>query len=80
MKYALFLSLLITTISWAKSPVNFNQALNEDLRHEIEKDDFKFKKKSHRAPASVKMEPVRPLIEEPQKFDKTLRQTGSQKW
>lgn len=80
MKYALFLSLMITTLGWAKSPVNFNEALNNDLRNEIEKDDFKFKKKSHRAPASVKMEPGPHLIEEPQKIDKTLRQIGSQKW
>lgn len=80
MKYALFLSLMISGFAWAKTPANFNQALNEDLRNEIEKDDFKFKKKSHRAPASVKMEPIRPITQEPLKIDKTVRQIGSQKW
>ncbi len=80
MKYALFLSLMISNFALAKTPVNFNQALNDDLRHEIEKDDFKFKKKSFRAPASVKMDTIRPLLEEPQKIDKNLRQIGSRKW
>lgn len=80
MKYFLLVSLFVSHTSWSRIDVNFNQALNEDLKTEIKKDDFKFKKKSHRAPASVEEIPVRPVITEPPKIDKNIRQIGPQKW
>lgn len=82
MKYALLLSLIIMSSSWARTPVNFNHALNEDVRNEIRKDDFKFRKKSHRAPASIESanDVVQPILHEPLKIEKTVRQIGPRSW
>lgn len=77
MKYALMTFLLLSGTALAASQ-EFNKTLNDDLKTEIKKDDFKYKKKSHRAPASVETLPVRPVVVEP-KIHKT-KQIGPQKW
>lgn len=82
MKYLLFLSLFLTLNVWSKTKVNFNEALNEDLETEIRKDDYKYKKKAFRGPASVEEAEVpEPLIKEiPTKVDKKDRQIGPNNW
>lgn len=80
MKYLLVLSLLLPGITWAKTAEHFHKALQEDLKSEIKKDDFKYKKKSHRAPASVESETPPKIIQETPKIDKTVRQFGPNKW
>lgn len=80
MKYILVITVFMSHMAFGESK-DFNKAINEDLKTEINKDDFKFKKKSHRAPASVQEEVTpRPVVREPAKIDKTIRQIGPQKW
>lgn len=80
MKYLLLLTFLISNFAFSESKVNFNKALQEDLKTEIKKDDFKYKKKSHRAPASVESDSPPVIIQETPKIDKTIRQIGPNKW
>lgn len=80
MKYLLLFTFLISNFAFSDSKVNFNKALQEDLKTEIKKDDFKYKKKSHRAPASVEADSPPVIIQETPKIDKTIRQIGPNKW
>ena len=81
MKYLLFLSLFLTFNVWSKTKVDFNEALNEDLEAEIKKDDYKFRKKTFRGPASVQETKAQePLIKEVPKVDKKDRQIGPNNW
>lgn len=81
MKYLLFLSLLLTFNVWSKTNVNFSDALNDDLEAEIKKDDFKYKKKAFRGPASVNEKKTpEPVIKEVPKVDKKDRQIGPNNW
>jgi hypothetical protein len=77
MKYAICLFLIGGTTSWATT-VDFNKAIREDVRKEIKKDEHKFKKEAKRAPASISVEG--PILKEPSKIDKNLRQIGPNKW
>lgn len=80
MKYLLLSAFLIPSFAFAESSVNFNKALQDDLKSEIRKDDFKYKKKSHRAPASVNSETPPVIIQDTPKIDRTIRQIGPNKW
>lgn len=80
MKIILCLSILISATAWSKTTViNFNQVLNEEVAKDIKKDDEKFKKEVTRGPASVDTQ-HEPVIDEPPKIDKNVRQIGPNKW
>jgi hypothetical protein len=78
MKFILCLTVLVSANSWSQTIKNFNKALQEDVQKEI-KDDDKFKKDMNRTPASVEVE-KEPMIDEPSKMDKNVRQIGPNKW
>ena len=78
MKIILCSLVLISTVVWSKTTINFNQALQEDVQKEV-KDDEKFKKEAIRGPASVEIEQKEPL-NEPSRLDKNIRQIGPNRW
>lgn len=79
MKILFGICLILSVTGWAKSAMDFNQALNEDVTRDIRKDDDKFKKESFRRPASVEAEHEN-VIEDTPKLDKNVRQIGPNKW
>ena len=78
MKILLCTLVLVSSVAWSKTTINFNQALQEDVQKEIQ-DYEKFKKEATRGPASVETEHQQP-INEPSKLDKNVRQIGPNKW
>ena len=70
--------MLISTVSWSKTVIDFNEALQEDVQKELV-DDTKFKKQIQRRPASVEAA-KEPRINEPSKLDKNIRQIGPNQW
>lgn len=78
MKILLCSLVLVSSVAWSKTTINFNQALQEDVQKEV-KDDEKFKKEASRGPASVETEHEQ-VIDEPSKLDKNVRQIGPNKW
>lgn len=79
MKLILCLTMLMSFSAYSKTKIDFSQALNEDVKQDIQKDDQKFKKELTRGPASV--QPEREYqIEETPKMDKNVRQIGPNKW
>lgn len=79
MKYLSVFFLFLSSLAWAKPTVPFNEALQEDLAQEIKQDDFKYKKKSFRAPASVEENSPAKSIKPPSKLEK-VRQIGPNQW
>jgi hypothetical protein len=79
MKLILCLMVLVSFSTFAKTKIDFSQALNEDVEQDIRKDDEKFKKEATRGPASVQTEQENPIMEPP-KIDKNVRQIGPNKW
>jgi hypothetical protein len=79
MKTLFILCLILSVSAFAKSAMDFNQALNDDVTRDIRKDDDKFKKESFRRPASVEID-TENVIEETPKLDKNVRQLGPNKW
>lgn len=79
MKFIILLILLVPA-AFAKTQVDFNEVLNEDFKSDIQKDDFNYKKKALRAPASVEADDQMHEIKETPKIDKTVRQTGHSNW
>lgn len=79
MKLILCLMVLVSFSTYAKTKIDFSQALNEDVEQDIRKDDEKFKKEATRGPASVETEQENPIVETP-KIDKNVRQIGPNKW
>lgn len=79
MKFILCLTVLMSFGAFAKTKIDFSQALNDDLKQDIRKDDEKFKKEATRGPASVETDSDRP-IEDTSKIDKNVRQIGPNKW
>ena len=79
MKLILCLMVLVSFSTFAKTKIDFSQALNEDVEQDIRKDDEKFKKEATRGPASVQTEQENPIMETP-KIDKNVRQIGPNKW
>lgn len=79
MKLILCLLVLVSFSTFAKTKIDFSQALNEDVEQDIRKDDEKFKKEATRGPASVQPEQATPIVETP-KIDKNVRQIGPNKW
>lgn len=78
MKIILCTLVLVSSVAWSKTTINFSQALQEDVQKEV-KDDEKFKKEATRGPASVETEHEQ-VIDEPSKLDKNVRQIGPNKW
>ncbi len=78
MKIILCALVLVSSVAWSKTVINFNQALQEDVQNEV-KDDEKFKKQATRGPASVEVEHEQ-VIDESSKLDKNERQIGRNKW
>ena len=72
MKLILCLTLLMSFGAFAKTKIDFSQALNEDVEKDIRKDDEKFKKDETRGPASV--DPEAAQVEDTPKIDKNVRQ------
>jgi hypothetical protein len=79
MKNIIYLSVLVSYSAWPNSIKEFNQALNQDLKTEIRKDEDKFKKNFSRTPASVP-DTEKSKLEEPTKIDKNVRQIGPNEW
>lgn len=84
MKYLIVLSLIVSSIAWSKTTENFNRALNEDLKQDIQKDDFKYKSRTMRGPASAEPMEVIPssntdIPKEVQKIEK-VKQLGPNNW
>ncbi len=81
MKYILCLIVIISfsANSKTKTKTDFNQALNEDVKNDIKKDDEKFRKQATRGPASIQTEHENPIEDTP-KLDKNVRQIGPNKW
>jgi hypothetical protein len=79
MKIIFCLTFLVSMSALAKSGIDFSQAINEDVKKEIRKDEDKFKKESFRGPASVEVEHEN-VIEDVPKIDKNIRQIGPNKW
>lgn len=79
MKLAICLTLLVSFSAWSRNTMDFSRVLTEDLKHDLVKDDDKFKKTSSRGPASVSPS-IEPVIEETPKIDKNIRQIGPNKW
>ncbi len=79
MKLILCLMVLVSFSTFAKTKIDFSQALNQDVEQDIRKDDEKFKKEATRGPASVQTEQENPIMETP-KIDKNVRQIGPNKW
>lgn len=71
---------LFTSFSAFSRPVDdFNKALLQDVKTDVQKNEDRFKQERNRGPASVQENPER-KIEEPQKIDKNIRQIGPNRW
>lgn len=79
MKLIICLAVFCSFSAFAKTPTNFNEALLDDVKKEVRKDDEKFKTPASRSPASVETKHEH-VIEEIPKIDKNLRQIGPNKW
>jgi hypothetical protein len=80
MKLLICISLLVSMSAFAKTKIDFSQALNEDVEQDIKKDDDKFKKEAARGPASVAPVEHENATEDTPKIDKNVRQIGPNKW
>lgn len=79
MKLLFIFCLTLSIGGWAKSMMDFNHALNDDVSRDIRKNDDKFKKEALRAPASAEEEHEN-VIEDVPKIDKNVRQIGPNRW
>lgn len=67
--------------TWAsKTLKDFNETFHREIDKEIKKDEDKFRKSPMRAPASVPEVQKRPMMKEPSKIDKNVRQIGPNEW
>lgn len=80
-KLIFFIALSVSLNSWAnKSLKEFNETFHREIDREIKKDEDKFKKSPIRGPASVPDVVERPMMKEPSKIDKNVRQIGPNEW
>lgn len=75
-----FLAGLLLILSYsAYSKEDFNKAIQQDVKSDIQKDEEKFRKVRARGPASVSENaPVK--MQEPDKIEKNVRQIGPNAW
>jgi hypothetical protein len=81
----LFILATLSTQSFAKSVKEFNKALIEDVKKDIQQEndlDLKTKESISRSPASVEdaRDDRSEEIEEESKIEKNVRQIGSKNW
>ena len=81
----LFILATLSTQSFAKSVKEFNKALIEDVKKDIQQEndlDLKTKESISRSPASVEdaRDDRSEEIEEESKIEKNFRQIGSKNW
>lgn len=79
MKIIIALTLVFSVTVFAKTPRDFNHAILQDVKTDIEKDEEKFRQKPSRGPASI--QESQPLnVHEPEKIKKNIRQIGPNEW
>jgi hypothetical protein len=81
MRLLFILSLSLNPHLYAKNVEHLNEALVQDLKKEIQKDDEKFRSSS-RSPASVIETPPKkgPFPKHPDKIEKNVKQLGHSQW
>lgn len=77
MKILTGMILILSFTAFAKE--DFNQAILQDVKTDIQKDEEKFRKVRARGPASVtENQPVQ--IQDPEKIEKNVKQIGHKEW
>lgn len=77
MKILTAIILILSFTAFAKE--DFNHAILQDVKTDIQKDEEKFRKVRARGPASV-IENVPVQIQEPEKIEKNVKQLGHKEW